>query len=144
MFEKYKVLSKAELESRYEIYTEQYIEKVKVEVKTGLRMAKTMILPAAIRYQTELADNVVSLKEAGINADASTLETISGLVKGLQSAVADLDAKLEKEDDSHGKYSCEVLLPALLEVREAADALELVVADDEWPLPSYQEMLFIK
>lgn len=144
MFEKYKVLSKAELESRFEIYTEQYIEKVKVEVKTGLRMAKTLILPAAIRYQTELADNVVSLKEAGINADASTLETVSGLVKDLQSSVADLDAKLEKDDDSHGKYSCEVLLPALLAVRDAADALELVIADDEWPLPTYQEMLFIK
>ena len=144
MFEKYKVLSKAELESRFEIYTEQYIEKVKVEIKTGLRMAKTLILPAALRYQTELADNVVSLKEAGISADASTLEAVSGLVKDLQSTVADLDAKLEKEDDSHGKYSCEVLLPALLAVREAVDALELVIADDEWPLPTYQEMLFIK
>ena len=144
MFEKYNVLSKEELESRFEIYTEQYIEKVKVEIATGLRMAKTMLLPASIRYQTELADNAISLKDLGIDADSSTLESVSGLVKKLQAAISDLDAKFEKEDDSHGKYSCDVLLPALLAVREAADALELVTADDEWPLPSYQEMLFIK
>ena len=144
MFEKYNVLSKAELESRFEIYAEQYIEKVLVEVKTGLRIAKTMILPAAVRYQTELAENVVTLKEAGVDADASTLESVSAQVKALQSAIADLEAKAEKEDDTHGIYSCGTLLPSLLEVREAADALELVVADDEWPLPSYQEMLFIK
>ena len=84
------------------------------------------------------------LTEAGVDADASTLESVSAQVKALQSAIADLEAKAEKEDDTHGKYSCETLLPSLLAVREAADALELVVADDEWPLPSYQEMLFIK
>ena len=144
MFEKYNVLSKEELESRFEIYTEQYVEKVKVEVLAGLRMAKTMLLPASIRYQTELADNAISLKDVGIDADSSTLESVSGLVKALQTSIADLEAKFEKEDESHGKYSCDVLLPALLAVRSAADALELVTADDEWPLPSYQEMLFIK
>ncbi len=144
MFEKYNVLSKSELEARYEIYVEQYIKKVDVEAKVALKMAKTMILPACLRYQTDLAENVGILKDLGIDADDSTLLTVSKLVKSLQSAIADLEKKHAKQDTNHGKYSCETILPAMLKLRQAADALELVVADDYWPLPTYQEMLFIK
>jgi glutamine synthetase len=142
MFEKYSILTKQELHSRFEVYTEQYIEKVLVEIKTGLRIASTMVLPAAIRYQTDLAQNAASLKELEIAGDFSTLETVSTLTKALQEKIADLSAKVAQEGDS--TYSCNTLLPGLVSLRETVDALEVVVADDEWPLPSYQEMLFIK
>ena len=142
MFEKYSVLSKTELEARLEIYEEQYTEKVLVEVKTGLRIASTMVVPAAVRFQTDLAQNASSLKELGIEGNFSTLENVSGLVSDLQAKIADLDAKVAVEGDA--TYACNTLLPALNSLRETVDALELVVADDEWPLPSYQEMLFIK
>lgn len=144
MYKKYDILSKDELHSRFEIFTEQYIEKVKVEILTGLRIAKTMVLPASIRYQTELADNVISLQDAGVEGSTSALESVTGLVNSLQARIVDLDAKVLVEDDTNGQYSCKTLLPALESLREAVDALELVVADDEWALPSYQEMLFIK
>jgi glutamine synthetase len=144
MYKKYAILSKEELHSRFEIFTEQYIEKVKVEILTGLRIAKTMVLPASVRYQTELADNAISLQDAGVEGDISILKAVTELVNSLQAKIVDLDAKVIVEDQENGQYSCKTLLPALESLRETVDALELVVADDEWALPSYQEMLFIK
>lgn len=142
MFEKYSVLSKEELESRFEIYSEQYVEKVLVEVKTGLKMASTQVLPAAVRYLTELAESAAAVKAAGVTASTLTLESVAGLVNDLQTKIADLTAKVEVEGDA--TYACNTLLVGLNDLRETVDALELVVDDAEWALPTYQEMLFIK
>ncbi|MCH2209421.1 MAG: glutamine synthetase type III, partial [Lentisphaerales bacterium] len=142
MFEKYSVLSKDELESRFEIYNEQYVEKILVEVNAGLRIASTQVLPAAVRYQTELAQSAAALKAAGVSGSTSALEKVSGLVSDLQTKIDDLNAKVAEEGDS--TYACNTLLPGLNSLRETVDALELVVDDGEWALPSYQEMLFIK
>jgi glutamine synthetase len=113
-----------------------------------LQISKTQILPAALRFQTELANNVVALKAAGVSADSSLLTKISGLVTDLTGSVA----ALEKAAAHHGasslfeeaKYFRDALLPAQLKVREVADTLEGLVPTDIWPLPTYQEMLFIK
>ncbi|HWZ91362.1 MAG TPA: hypothetical protein VNW92_21015, partial [Polyangiaceae bacterium] len=147
-FEKYKVLSARELHARYEIFLEQYVKSINVEKNLVLQISKTQILPAAIRFQTELATNVSALKAAGVAADSSLLTKVSGLVSDLSASIA----ALEKAAAHHGaaslfeeaKYFRDALLPAQLKVREVADALEGVVADDIWPLPTYQEMLFIK
>ncbi len=148
VFEKYKVLSPRELHARYEIFLEQYVKAINVEKNLVLQIAKTLIVPAALRYQTELANNAAALKAAGINGDTSLLQKISGLVGDLHGSIAGL----EKAASQHGgsslleeaKYFRDSILPAQLKVREVVDSLEGLIADDVWPLPTYQEMLFIK
>ncbi len=148
LFEKYGVLSKREVESRLDIYLEQYVKTVKVESKLAVEMAKTMIFPAAIRYQSELALTCANLKAIGYTFDTDTLDKVTAMVKELQ----DNTASLEKVMAHHGggtllaeaQYYCSDVVPAVLAVRKVADELECTVADDLWPLPTYQEMLFIK
>lgn len=144
MFEKHGVLSKAELESRYEVYVEQYIGKINVEANVATQIAKTKVLPAAVRYQTELATNVATLKSAGVDADTTALTTVTGLIADLNTGIAGLEAAHAGIEDETGLHAKEVVLPALATLRETVDTLENVVADNLWPLPSYQEMLFIK
>lgn len=148
LFEKYKVLTKRELESRVDIYLEQYCKAVNVEALLTIEIAKTKIFPAAIRYQGELANTCASLKAVGYTFDTDTLDKVTGLVKELQDGIAALEKKMSG-GHGHGllgeaKHFCHDVLPAMLSVRKAADELEGIVADDLWPLPTYQEMLFIK
>ncbi len=148
LFEKYNVLSKRETQSRLDIYLEQYVKTINVETKLTIEMSKTMIFPAAIRYQGELAKTCANLKAVGYTFDTDTLDKVTALVKELQ----DSTAVLEKIAAHHGggtlldeaKHYSTKVVPAMLDVRKAADALEAIVADDHWPLPTYQEMLFIK
>lgn len=148
MFEKFKVLSEVELRSREEVYTEQYCLCINVEANLTIKIAKTVIFPAAIRYQSELAKTCADLKAVGYTFDTNTLDKVTALVKELQDSIADLKEVLADRDTSSHKvlarYYCDKVLPAMLTVRKAADTLEGIVADDLWPLPTYQEMLFIK
>ncbi len=146
-FGKYGVLSKAELESRLEVYLEQYNMAIGVEKALTSKMARTMIFPAATRYQSQLAEAAANLKAAGCEADTSTLATVSTLTKSLKEAIDALDATTPPDTEcglEAAKYACGDVIPAMLKVRAVADELEGVVADDLWPLPTYQEMLFIK
>ncbi len=148
LFTKYSVLSERELESRLEIYLEQYCMSIGVEANLTIEMAKTMIFPAAIRYQNELAATCANLKMLGYEFDTNTLDVMTDLVKSLQDSIADLEgaiAEPESEDlMSEARHCCDSVLPAMNKVRSYVDALEGWVADDLWPLPTYQEMLFIK
>ena len=95
LFTKYGVLSERELESRLEIYLEQYCKTINVEGESdGIEMAKTMIFPAAIRYQNELASTCANLKLLGYEFDTDTLDTVTALVKLLQDSIADLEAAM--------------------------------------------------
>ena len=146
LFEKYGVLSEPELESLYEVMLEQYIMTLNLESNLVVEMGKTTIFPAAIRYQGELAKTCASLKEIGYEFDTDTLDKVTALVKELQDSIADLE-KLKAETGEGldaAKHACDKVLPAMNKVREAADKLEGVVADDLWSLPTYQEMLFIR
>jgi glutamine synthetase len=148
LFESYGVLSKRETLSRLEVYLEQYCLTVGVEARTMVEMAKTIIFPAAIRYQGELAATCASLKAIGYELDTGTLDRVTALVKELQTAIARLETIMRHEAGetrlAHAEHCCHEVLPAMLGVRAAADALEGWVADDLWPLATYQEMLFIK
>ncbi len=110
-------------------------------------MANTMILPAALRYQTELGNNVASLKAAGVDADAVTLCEVSSAITELRTGIASLRSEIAHDDlesaEKHAEHAQKGLLPAMEAVRSASDALETMVADDLWPLATYQEMLFI-
>jgi len=136
-FDNYDVLSKRELESRYEVWVEQYWVRANIEAETTFSIAKTMILPAALRHLALIGESGVSSVEGEIR----------GLVDELVTALGELEAAngdpglegLEMAIHARDKQ-----LAAMDRVREAADKLEKIVADDLWPLPKYEEMLFIK
>jgi glutamine synthetase len=139
-FKKYKVLSKRELESRYEVFTEQYVMNINIEAETAAAIARTSVLPAAVRYLNEL-------RLSGLE---DLIGEIEPLVKELHFALLKLeDANL---DESHPEgsaqkealYMRDSVILAMEDVRDVADRLEKLVADDLWPLPKYAEMLFIK
>jgi glutamine synthetase len=148
LFEKYGVLSRRELESRRDIYLEQYSKAIRVESRLTARIGKTVIFPAAVRYQKELAETCVHLQALGYQFDTDTLDNMTRLVKCLQDSIAELE-QMSDLDHSHdpaaeARHYCEQVLPAMNAVRRYADELEEIVADDLWRLPTYQEMLFIK
>jgi glutamine synthetase len=147
LFEKYEVFNHREMHSRYEIGLEQYTLTVGVEANLTLEIGSTQILPAGVRHQTELALNVGALKAAGVEADTSTLAEVSATIAELKAGLATLKAALRADPGettlAEAEHARDALLPAMAAVRSAADALEGVVADDLWPLPSYQEMLYI-
>jgi glutamine synthetase len=136
-FEKYNVLSKRELESRYEVWVEQYWLRANIEAETAFSMAQTMILPAALRH-------LALIGEAGVSSlEGETRELVDELVAALaQLSQANADPGLEGLEMA--VHARDKQLAAMDSVRAAADKLEGVVADDLWPLPKYEEMLFIK
>jgi glutamine synthetase len=147
LFTTYGVFSEAELASRKEIYLEQYVKTLQTEAALVVRMAKTIIFPAAMRYQGELAKTCADLKAIGHDYKMDTLECVTAKLRDLQVKVAELEKILEHSAPdtlAEAKHMCCTVLPAMNEVRAVADALEAVVADDLWSLPSYQEMLFIR
>ncbi len=147
MFSKYGVLSAAELHSRKEIYLEQYVKTIKTEAALMVRMARTIIFPAAVRYQKELAETCATLKAIGQEFKMDTLHDLTSKLRSLQECTAKLEKLAEHEGgdaQEEAQYMCGTILPAMSELRGFADELEMVVADDLWALPSYQEMLFIR
>ncbi|HYH63739.1 MAG TPA: glutamine synthetase III [Urbifossiella sp.] len=150
LFGKYKVLTERELQSRYFIYAEKYVKEVAIEAAMMVMMARTMILPAALRYQSEVAAAVNATKAAGVDnaAQLEHLKDLTGVLSKFQSAVKALDdaAGHHAEGDAyaHAKYHKESVIPKMVELRTFGDKLETMVADDLWPLPTYREMLFIK
>jgi glutamine synthetase len=146
-FNKYGVLSPREVQSRHDIYTEQYVKSILTEARLTIEMATTMIYPAASKYLGDLASTAAALKGAGLKANTKMLEEVSSLTDGLLESVATLQAQLDHHSSSlteEAKHCGYKILPAMNEVRSYSDRLEAVVADNLWPLPTYQEMLFIK
>jgi glutamine synthetase len=150
LFTKYKVLSERELNSRYVIFCEKYVKEVTIEANMMVTMAKTMILPAALRYQAEVATAVNATKAAGVDAAAQVelLKDLTGVLSKFQAAASSLCEASHHHPDgdpfAHAKYIKENVIPKMAELRTLGDKLETMVADDLWPLPTYREMLFIK
>ncbi len=139
VFSRYGVLSERELHSRYEVNVEQYTIKVNIEAETAATIARTMLLPAAARHLADL--KAAGLEEAVSETDEHLRELWFTLSK-LESANEIHQG--EAGSLEHAKYMRDTVLPAMDSVREVADRLERIVADDLWPLPKYAEMLFIK
>jgi glutamine synthetase len=138
VFERYDVLSERELESRFEVFVEQYATRLNIEAETAASIARTMILPATIRHLAEL-------KSAGHDGlVAETQELLEELVTTI-GRLEEVNAHHPVEEGlEHAKYMRDSVIPAMDAVRAVADRLERIVADDLWPLPKYSEMLFIK
>lgn len=150
LFSKYKVYSERELQSRYVILSENYVKTLNIEGQLTSMMARTMILPAALRYQAEVAVAVNATKAAGVDnhGQVDLLRHLTGTINDFQTAIAKLDNSLAHHADgdvcAHARYARDFVLPAMNTVRSLGDKLETIVADDLWPLPTYREMLFIK
>jgi glutamine synthetase len=148
LFESTGVLSPVELESRFEVYSEQYLLSITVEAKLVIDMAKTLIYPAAVGYLSTLASTGSALTSIGVDLDQSTAKTVAEHANAMMAAVHKLSAALQKEDfgstEEHMQFCASEIRSLMNEVRAHGDALELEVADELWPLPKYQEMLYIK
>lgn len=148
LFEKTGVLTPVELESRFEVYAEQYILSIEVEAKLVVSMAKTVIYPAAVEYLSKLSSTIASLSGLGIDFEKESAKKIADLTNQMVGAVAKLSEAMAKHDFANTEeklqYCAQTLRPLMDEVRTFADALEGEIADSFWPLPTYQEMLFIK
>ena len=155
LFGKHAVFTERELHSRYEILLENYIKTIAIEALLTLQIGSRQILPAAMRYQAEVAQSLTNLRVAfdghaslAVEKQTKFLTTLAQTIAELQEAIAKLEEISEHhaEGDSlaHAKYSYGKIIPAMGEVRAAGDKLEGMVAADLWPLPTYQEMLFIK
>jgi glutamine synthetase len=150
LFERYQVLSRRELESRYEIALGQYFHTINIEGETSAEMVSTMILPAAIRYLSELSEAVSRAKDAGIKAGAAlrNAKEIAALVDELDEGLVALraqNAELGGDDvASKSVHMRENIIPAMARVRGVVDQLERLLPEDLRPYPSYRDMLFVR
>ncbi len=147
---KHGVLSKAELQSRYNVYLEQYAKEISIEASMTSQIARTSIIPAALRYQTEIAEAVAATEAAGVDCSdlRADLEDYADLVRRAKAATSALDEAIAgngyKSELKHAVAVRDNIIPKMNDVRELCDELERNVADDLWPMPKYQEMLFVR
>ncbi|HEX6324004.1 MAG TPA: glutamine synthetase III, partial [Vicinamibacterales bacterium] len=148
-FEKYKVLNGRELRARHEVAVETYSKTINVEGQLMVLMANRYILPAALKYQKEVAESAAAVKAAGGSAKETKklLDTIIGLVDDFRARTEKLSKALghtEADPAKHSRYMRDVVCTGMAALRETGDQLELLIPHLLWPLPTYREMLFIK
>ena len=149
MYEKFNILSKAELEAREDILFEQYAGVRNIEALTMIEMANKMIIPAAVKYTKKLADTVIAVKEAGADASvqADMLSEVSGKLAEMKTAVKALEEVTAKAADAEcakckaEEYKDDVMA-AMAELRKPADELELIMPKELWPMPTYGDLVF--
>jgi glutamine synthetase len=153
LFDKYKVLSKVELQSRYVIYLEKYIKDLEIEVKCLNNICLNQVIPAAAAYQKMLAKAILSTREAlgnaaVVSAETEILKKVVDLVNNIYSVNKEIMAKVDAANAIHDEAKkadalCGKIKPKMDELRESVDELENLVDDELWPLPKFWEMLFI-
>jgi glutamine synthetase len=153
LFDKYQVLSKVELHSRYVIYLEKYIKDLEIEVKCLNNICQSQVMPAAAAYQKTLAKAIISTKEvlgsaAVMSAQTEILKKVVDLVNNIYNLNKEILAKVDAANAVHDEAKkadtlCSKVKPKMDELREYVDELENLVDDELWPLPKFWEMLFI-
>ena len=148
LFERFSVFTKAELESRAEIQYEAYAKAINIEARTMIDMASKQFLPAFIKYTKTLADTVLAVKEAGVDAAVQTeaLKEVSALMAETKAA---LDVLVKVTDEAAAKEEGEVqanfyhsdVVPAMEALRAPVDKLEMIVDKEAWPMPSYGDLI---
>ena len=141
MFSHFGVLSERELAARVEIIWERYVKVSNIEANCALDLARTMILPAAVAYLGRLAG---AGQSKGV---AQVTDHVAALTDRLVDAIHALEHAQHAAHEAgsvhaEAKAFHDQVIPAQNAVREAADELETLVADDLWPLPKYRELLF--
>jgi len=150
LFEKYKILNERELHARYEVMLETYNKTVNVEGQLMVLMANRYILPAAFDYMTAVGQSVAAVKAAGGKSveGKKTLDQLTRLTDELKRRTDKLAKALEHEGngaaEKHAKHFRDVVVPAMADLRDIGDQLEVMIPHETWPLATYREMLFIK
>ena len=154
LFSSNNIFDERELEARYEIMQENYVKKIDIEAKVLTQLATSHVVPAAIDYQTKLADCITSLKSAGVNkatyeTQLEMVQEIATHIKSINDNVKKLMVETDKAHhiaDTHKRavVFCHKVKPYFDLIRAASDSLEFMVEDDLWKLPKYREMLFVK
>jgi glutamine synthetase len=149
LFSKYGVLNNRELKARIDVSFEKYNTILRIEARTLIDMLRTQVLPAALRYQSELAEAVAATQSAGVDCPdteahlRSLVAMVSELRQSIETTAAAI-AKHPEEAERHARHVRDKLIPAMDRARAASDALENEIPDDLWPLPTYAEMLFVR
>ncbi len=148
LFERTGVLSPAELESRFDVYAEQYVLSIAVEAELAADMATTLVYPAAMAYLSSLGSTINAASLAGVEVETGLMKVVAEDVNALMAATIELRTAAALHDfdsvEAHMRHCADTLRPLMDAVRSRADALETAVADEYWPLPKYREMLFIR
>lgn len=152
VFTSNQIFSVKELDARHEILLDNFNLKIQTEARLLRDMVNNQIIPAVVRYQSELAKNISALKEAGLEKDAKPqrelLEKISGHLYAAKEAVDEMLKAQEKASKCDTRNAatayCEKVKAHFAQIREHVDWLESVVEDACWPLPKYRELLFIR
>ena len=149
LFERFSVFTKAELESRAEIQYEAYAKAINIEARTMIDMASKQFLPAFIKYTKTLADTVLAVKEAGVDAAVQTeaLKEVSALMAETKAALDVLvkvtdEAAAKEEGEVQATYYHTEVVPAMDALRTPVDKLEMIVDKEAWPMPSYGDLIF--
>ncbi|UCD75011.1 MAG: hypothetical protein JSV91_14635, partial [Phycisphaerales bacterium] len=146
LFRKYKVLSNRELKARVEVFLEIYNTLVAIEARTMISMLNTHVLPASLRFQTELAQTVAATQATGLTCDETVdqLETLISMVQQLREAteaLAEAGSDAPGDLERHARHMREAVIPAMDRARQVSDRLEAIIPADLWSLPTYEEML---
>ena len=156
LFVRYGVLSEDEIDARYTVRMEQYVKSLMIEAKTLLRMIRTEILPACLRYQSELSHGLaklykirghLELGEDDLEVQAqhvqATIREVARLTRDTDALALAIDGIHNHTDlEAEARYCVDALIPAVAAVREGADRLELRTDRHLWPMPTYLDLLF--
>ena len=154
LFEKLGVLAQNEIEARFEILNETYVKKLQIEARVIGDMCLNHVIPAAVKYQNRLIENIRGMKEIFgedfASMCSSEIETLKKISTFINDASADVETLVEARKKANRiediaerakRYSYDV--KTMMEmVRNSADNLEMLIDDEVWPLPKYRELLF--
>ena len=147
LFSDYEVLGESELDARLMVLFETYVNIMEIEARTLIRMIQTMVVPAAVRHQSELASAVAATDAAGVNPESvrGRLTDLTAYITALRWACHELETRLgglEGEPEAQTRLIQDSLVPAMEKVRACSDKIEGSFPDDLWPLPTYLDLLF--
>ena len=154
LFEETGILSHREAEARHEIMLETYVKKIQIEARIMGDLAINHILPAAVKYQTELSRNVESLKAIGLSKDA--YDTQVEMIKEISNHISVIRKKVNEMIEARKKANrmenirnkaiayCDLVKPYFDIIRDHADHLEMIVDDEMWPMAKYRELVNIR
>ena len=154
VFSKMGVLAPNEVEARFEILNETYVKKLQIEARIIGDMCLNHVIPAAVRYQNVLIENVRGMKEifgdSYVNYCASEIDTLKKISSYINNISTDVEALVEERKKANrieniaerAKVYSHNVKDMMDKVRDSADHLEMLVDDEVWPLPKYRELLF--
>lgn len=149
LFERQKVLSKEEVESRYEILMDEYEKQINIEALTMLDIAKKDILPAASKFSKELTDTIANKKAIGIDLiyELETAKKVSEYLTEAYQAMMTLESDVKKlhaidDFEKSAFYVRDFIIQDMASLRKPCDELEVITSNSDWPFPTYGKLLF--